>query len=47
MNEENTKEKERREKEIRAHLPKWMQTLLEIENEVNNKRQNSFYSNRK
>lgn len=46
MNEENTKEKERREKEIRAHLPKWMQTLLEIEDEVKNK-SNSSYSNRK
>jgi hypothetical protein len=46
MNEENTKEKERREKEIRAHLPKWMQTLLEIEDEVKNKN-NSSYSNRK
>lgn len=46
MNEENTKEKERREKEIRAHLPKWMQTLLEIKDEVKNK-SNSSYSNRK
>lgn len=47
MNEEDTNEKERREKEIRAHLPKWMQTLLEIEDEVKNKKQNSSYSNRK
>lgn len=47
MNEEDTIEKERREKEIRARLPKWMQTLSEIEDEVNNKRQNSSYSNRK
>jgi len=46
MNEENAKEKERREKEIREHLPKWMQTLLEIDDEVKNK-SNSFYSNRK
>lgn len=46
MNEENLKEKERREKEIRAHLPKWMQTLLEIDAEVKNK-SNSSYSNRK
>jgi len=38
---------EKREKEIRERLPKWMQTLLEIEDEVNNKRQNSFYSNKK
>jgi len=47
MNEENTKEKERREKEIRERLPKWMQTLLEIEDEIKNKKQDSSNSKRK